>query len=282
METKWVEENYKDYVVMRYAIKDVLYSQKSKFQHIEVVDTKGFGKMLLNDGIVMVSERDEFVYHEMIAHVPLFVHPDPQRILVIGGGDGGTVREILRHPSIQSCTLVEIDSVVIEACQKFLPQLSEKLSDQRVNIHIADGADYVKTTSDQFDVVMVDSTDPIGPSLPLFNHVFYENVGRILKDDGIVVCQAESPFLESETQAFIMGILQKCFPITSIYNYANLTYGGGLWSFGWGSKKHHPIQDYDKTKTEGWDFRYYNPDIHVAAFQLPTFMQKNLESLKSS
>lgn len=272
----WVEEKYKDHDMIRYEVEDVLYSKKSEFQHIQVVKTKGFGKMLLNDGIVMVSERDEFVYHEMITHVPLFVHPCPKNVLVIGGGDGGTVREVLRHPTIEQCQLVEIDPVVIEVCRKFLPQLSSKLNDPRVAIHISDGAEYVKTTSCQFDLVIVDSTDPIGPSLPLFDKAFYENVHRILTHDGLVVCQCESPFLEPETQVFLLNTLRSLFPIVNIYNYVNLTYGGGFWSFGLGSKKYHPLNDYEIQKTKGWHFQYYNPKIHVAAFQLPTFMNQKL------
>ena len=272
----FVEERYKNWITFRYDITKTLFSQKSEFQHIQVVETNGFGRMLLNDNIVMVSEMDEFVYHDMIAHVPLFVHPCPKDILIIGGGDGGTVREVLRHPTVQKCTLVEIDGLVIEACKKFLPQLSSKLDDDRVTIHVADGAKYVKETSKSFDVVIVDSTDPLGPSLPLFNSEFYQNIHRILSDDGIVVSQCESSFLEDEMQASIMKILHSHFPIVSIYNYTNLTYHG-MWSFALGSKKYHPTRDYDPKKTEGWDFSYYNSDIHTAAFALPSFMKKALK-----
>ena len=273
----WVEERYKNWITLRYDVKKNLFSQKSKFQHVQVVETNGFGRMLLNDNIVMVSEKDEFVYHDMIAHIPLFVHPCPKDVLIIGGGDGGTVREVLRHPTVKSCTLVEIDGVVIEACKKFLPKLSSKLADDRVTIHVADGAKYVKETSKRFDIVIVDSTDPLGPSLPLFNSEFYQNVHRILTDDGIVISQCESPFLEEEMQKSIIKILHSHFPIVSIYNYTNLTYHG-MWSFAWGSKKYHPTKDYDSKKTEGWDFLYYNSDIHTAAFALPSFMKKALKN----
>lgn len=272
----YVEEKYKDWVTFRYDIKETLFSQKSDFQHVQIVETNGFGRMLLNDNIVMVSERDEFVYHDMIAHVPLFVHPCPKEVLIIGGGDGGTVREVLRHPTVKSCTLVEIDGLVIEACKKFLPQLSSKLTDDRVTVHIADGAKYVKEISKSFDVVIVDSTDPLGPSLPLFNSEFYQNIHHILNDDGIVVSQCESPFLEGEMQKSIVKILHSHFPIVSIYNYTNLTYHG-MWSFSLGSKKYHPTKDYDPKRTEGWNFLYYNSDIHTAAFALPTFMKKTLK-----
>ena len=273
----WVEEKYKNYLTLRYGIKKILYSQKSEFQHIQIVETKGFGRMLLNDNIVMVSERDEFVYHEMIAHVPLFVHPHPKNVLIIGGGDGGTVREALRHSGVKNCTLVEIDGLVIEACKKFLPQTSSKLNDERVTIHVADGAKYVQETSKRFDVVLVDSTDPLGPSLPLFGSDFYQNIHRILNDDGIVVSQCESPFLEKDMQLSIIKILHNYFPIVSIYNYTNLTYGGGMWSFSLASKKYHPVKNYEAQKAQGWNFHYYNSDIHTAAFTLPSFMKQALK-----
>ena len=236
----------------------------------------GLEGLLLNDNIVMISERDEFIYHDMIAHVPLFVHPCPKDVLIIGGGDGGTVREVLRHPTVQNCTLVEIDALVIEACKKFLPQLSSKLDDDRVTVHVADGAKYVKETSKKFDVIIVDSTDPLGPSLPLFNSEFYQNIHRVLTNDGIVVSQCESPFWKEDMQKTITKILHSYFPIVSIYNYTNLTYHG-MWSFALGSKKYHPTRDYDPKKTEGWDFLYYNSDMHTAAFALPSFMKKALK-----
>lgn len=273
----WVEEKHEDFLIQRYRIEEILYSKQSKFQHVQVVQTKGFGRMLLNDGIVMVTERDEFIYHEMIAHVPLFIHPNPQHVLVIGGGDGGTVREVLRHPTVKSCTLVEIDECVVEACKKFLAQTACQLDDHRVDLRIEDGVKYMKETTQVYDVIIVDSSDPLGPAVPLFNAEFYHNVYLRLAPDGIVVLQCESPFYETTLQKTMLQILKAQFPIVSIYNYSNLTYPGGLWSFGYGSKKYHPTKDYKAEKIEGWDFLYYNAGIHVASFQLPNFMQHNLK-----
>ena len=150
---QWIEERYWDFFATRFRVKNVLFSGKSPFQKVEVVETEGHGKMLLNDGLVMISERDEFVYHEMIAHVPLFVHPDPRRVLVIGGGDGGTVREVLKHQSVQLCTLVEIDQMVVDVCRKFIPQTASCLDDPRVVVTIADGVEFVARTKDKFDIV---------------------------------------------------------------------------------------------------------------------------------
>ena len=197
----WIEENFKDRIIMRYPMKRTLFSEKSPFQQVDVVETDGFGNMLLNDNYVMITERDEFIYHEMIAHVPLFVHPEPKKVLVIGGGDGGTIREAIRHPSVEHCDLVEIDGAVIEACKKFIPLTASALDNSRVSVHVEDGVKFARQCpANTYDVIMVDSTDPIGPSEPLFGPDFYKNIHRILKRDGIVVSQAESLFYELDTQ----------------------------------------------------------------------------------
>ena len=178
-EGNWIEERHRDSFAMRYRVEKVLFEGQSPFQRVEVVQTAGHGRMLLNDGLVMVTERDEAVYHEMIAHVPLFVHPNPRRVLVIGGGDGGSVREALRHRSVERCRLVEIDEMVVNACRRFIPQTASCLDDPRVEVTIADGVEFVATTGETYDVVLVDSTDPIGPAKPLFGSDFYRNVKRL-------------------------------------------------------------------------------------------------------
>ena len=169
----WFEEIFKGSLGLKFKVLDYLYSDRSEFQKIDIVQTESHGKLLAHDGMVMVTEKDEFIYHDMIAHVPMFVHPNPKNVLVIGGGDGGTVREVLRHPSVEKVTMVEIDGMVVEACKKFIPQTSKDLQDPRVQLHIADGVDFVKNTEEKFDVVLVDSSDPIGPATPLFNQDFY-------------------------------------------------------------------------------------------------------------
>ncbi len=280
---RWIEEKFWDFFATRFRVKEYLFSGKSPFQKIEVVETTGHGKMLLNDGLVMISERDEFVYHEMIAHVPLFVHPDPKRVLVIGGGDGGTVREVLKHASVQHCRLVEIDQMVVGSCRKYIPQTAACLDDSRVGVTIADGVEFVARTDDKFDIVLVDSTDPIGPARPLFGPEFYGNVKRVLTERGIVVSQGESAFYATETQKSLLRILAGLFERVNLYNYTNMTYPGGLWSFTFASRDLRPVWSFDPERVQksGIAFSYYSADIHRAAFAIPTFMRRNLAEFLS-
>jgi spermidine synthase len=279
----WLEERHRNVLAMRFRVKSVLFSEKSPYQQVEVVETEGLGRMLLNDGVIMVSERDEFVYHEMMAHVPLFTHPRPKRVLVVGGGDGGTAREVLRHPGVETCRLVEIDGMVVEACRKFIPRTACVFDDPRLDLTIADAVEFVADTGERYDVVLVDSTDPIGPAKPLFGRVFYENVHRILAEDGIVVSQGESPFYEAETQRTMLEVLSGVFDHTHIYNFTNMTYPGGLWSFTYASKAPCPLRDFDlgRVKESGLEFEYYDAEVHQAAFALPRFMRRDLEELLS-
>jgi len=276
----WAEEIHQGHLGLRYKVRQTLYSGESAFQQIDVVETEGFGRMLFNDSIAMVSERDEWVYHEMIAHVPMFVHPGVKRALVIGGGDGGTVRELLRHPSVETVRLVEIDPLVIEACREHLPVMCDALSQPRVTVTIEDGVAFVARTDERYDLLVVDSTDPIGPATPLFGAEFYSNVKRILEPGGLVVSQAESPFYEAERQRSLLTILAEAFERTAIYNYTNLTYPGGLWSFTLaGSGNLCPIGDFDEERfdRENLECRYYNKAVHRGAFILPEFQRVNLE-----
>lgn len=269
----WVEEMIEDKIGLRFKIERTLFSGKSDFQHVDVVETTAMGKMLLNDGLIMVTERDEFVYHDMIAHVPLFIHPNPKNVLVIGGGDGGTVREVLRHKSVEKCTMVEIDKLVVDACIEHIPQTSSALNDERLTLLFEDGVEFVKNTKEKYDVILVDSTDPIGPATPLFGEGFYQDVYNCLADNGIVVSQGESPWHQTKMQGVLMKILHSIFPKVRIYNFSNLTYPGGLWSFTYASKGLHPIKDFTEIRVEdsGLDFEYYTPAIHRGAFALPQF-----------
>jgi len=275
----WVEENHRDTLTLRFRVEKTLFSGESDFQHIDIVETTEFGKMLLNDSVVMISERDEFIYHEMISHVPLFVHPAVRRVLVIGGGDGGTVREVLKHPGVRHCRLVEIDPLVVEGCRKHIPLTAAALDDPRAEVTIGDGVEFVATTDERYDLVIVDSTDPIGPATPLFGPEFYGNVHRILEDDGIVVSQAESCLLEAEAQHSLIRILSGIYERVYVYNYVNMTYAGGLWSFSLATKAGLcPLVNLDEERvaSSGIDFRYYNSRIHRAAFALPTFQAQAL------
>jgi spermidine synthase len=276
----WVVEQHSQFFMIGYRVKKHLFSGQSDFQKVDVYETEGHGKLLMNDNLAMVSDRDEYIYHEMMAHIPLFTHPHPKRVLVIGGGDGGTAREVLRHTSVESVRMVEIDKMVVDASKEFIPVTASCLSDERITVDINDAVKFVAETNEKFDVVMVDSTDPIGPATPLFGIDFYKNIYKILEDDGVVVSQGESPFYEQPMQVKLMSIVSELFPITSLYNFTNLTYPGGLWSFTFASKKFHPLKDFNRERVleSGIDFRYYNEDLHSACFALPSFMRNSLRS----
>ena len=272
----WVDEVYQDIVRTSFKLKKRLFKGKSPFQTVEVVETAGHGKLLLIDGMTMVSERDEFVYHEMIAHPALFLHPKPRRVLVIGGGDGGTVREVLRHKTVENCTLVEIDGLVVSASRKYIPQTAGALSDRRATVLIDDGVKFVAETDEKFDVVIVDSTEPFGPAAELFGPAFYKNVKRILTEDGIVASQAGSPFYEISTIKNLFRITKKIFPVVEVCLFNNLTYPGGLWAFMFATKGLHPVKDFipAKVRTAKMRLRWYNADIHAGCFALPNFLKK--------
>lgn len=277
----WVEEKFQDFLGLKFKVEKVLFSGKSDFQTVDVVETKGHGKMLLNDGLIMVTERDEFAYHDMISHVPLFVHPNPKNVLIIGGGDGGTAREVIRHQGVEKCTMVEIDAMVVDACKAHIPQTASALDDPRINLIIGDGVQFVKDTTEKFDVIIVDSTDPIGPAQPLFGEAFYQDVYACLADDGIVVSQGESSWYAMDIQKSLLKVLNAVFPKCYLYSFSNLTYPGGLWSFTFASKQYHPINDIQNERIEqcALNFEYYNQELHKAAFALPSFVKKGLSGL---
>ena len=277
----WVRETHQDAVALSFKVEETLFSGKSPFQQVDVVRTKDHGAMLLNDGIIMVSERDEYVYHEMIAHVPLFVHPAPARVLVIGGGDGGTVREVVKHDTASRVVMVEIDEMVVTACREHMPSLSHALDDPRVELIIGDGVKFVESAEETFDVVLIDSTDPIGPAAPLFDRQFYQNVAALLSEDGIMISQAESPFYDFTIQSAMLANQRPFFSRLHLYTFTNLTYPGGLWSFGFGAKTLCPLADFDRNRAgqAAFETRYYTPDIHMAAFMLPRFVQQNLSEM---
>jgi len=277
----WVEEIHQDKTALSFKVKQTLFSGKSAFQHVDVVETVGLGRMLLNDGVFMFSEADEFIYHEMIAHVPLFTHPCPGNVLIIGGGDGGTAREVLKHQSVERVVMVEIDEMVVNACREYIPSVSCALTHPKLELKIGDGVEYAATTKERFDVIIVDSTDPVGSAEPLFNADFYRNAARILSDDGILVTQAESPFYDSSLQRSMLANQRAFFKKLFMYLFPTLTYPGGLWGFGFASKKFYPIRDInsERVKTSGLSFQYYNADIHRSAFVLPTFIAKNLKGI---
>ncbi len=275
--SSWIEEIYKEGLSFRLQLKEVLFSGQSEFQKVEIFESTHHGRVLLNDGCFMLSERDERIYHEMMAHVPLFVNPNIQRVLIVGGGDGGTAREVLRHEQVQQCVLVEIDAMVVEACRKFIPSTAKVFDDPRLTLKIADGVAFTRDSTDTFDLILVDSTDPSGAAEPLFGPEFYADVFARLSPQGIVVAQGESVFYESSMQQQLLKIAGEKFKYSTYFNFSNMTYPGGLWSFLWASKTHHPLRDLSPS-TSSMDTFYYTTDMHRAAFQLPRFQQEALKA----
>ncbi len=274
----WYTENHTDYARFSMKVKQHLFTGQSDFQRVDIIETYEFGKVLTIDGLVMVTEKDEFIYHEMIAHVPLATNPNIKKVLVIGGGDGGTVRELTRHHSIEKIDMVEIDEMVVRSCQKHLPITSAKLEDERVTLYFEDGIQFVEGKENRYDLIIVDSTDPIGPGEGLFTTEFYQNCYKALTSEGILVNQNESPYYDRDKREFQRANkkIKRIFPICEVYQFHMPTYPSGHWLFGFASKKLHPIHDY---QPESWvalqlKTKYYNPDLHKGAFALPTYVKE--------
>jgi len=272
----WIEEKLeiKNGRALKVRITKSLEKIKSEFQEIEVVESQSFGKILLIDEVIMLTEADEFCYHEMIAHVPLCVHTKAKKVLVIGGGDGGTVREILKHDNVKEVDVCEIDEKVIEISKRHFPYLANSFNDPRVKIYCEDGNKFIKAHKDEYDIIIVDSSDPIGPAEVLFRREFYEAMYQALKDDGIVVTQAESFFYHQKIVKALFSFIRDIYPISEYYYTLVPTYPSGVIGFTFCSKKYHPTNNFDETEAlKLTDLRYYNKDIHKAAFNLPTFAQ---------
>lgn len=280
----WFSEFHTPHVKFSIQIEKQLYSEQTEFQRIDIFETQEFGRMMTLDGYVMLTERDEFIYHEMITHVPMAVHPKAEKILVIGGGDGGTVRELLRYPQVKEIDLVEIDEGVIKASKEYLPQTASCLDDPRVKIHIADGLKYIRRCENMYDLIIVDSTDPFGPGEGLFTKEFYGNCYKALKEDGIMVNQHESPFYADDAFAMQRAHQRiiKSFPISRVYQAHMPTYPSGHWLFGFASKKYHPMEDFDgnRWKQLGLKTRYYNANLHKASFALPNYVEELMEDVE--
>jgi len=255
-----------------------LLARKTRFQNMQVVDTVRFGRMLVLDDIVETTEADEFVYHEMMTHVPMYTHPNPKRVLIIGGGDGGVLREVLRHP-VERAVMVEIDGAVVDAAKKYLRKICGRaFSDPRAQLIIGDGAAYVRDTAESFDVIIVDSTDPLGPSMPLFGEEFYRNAARIMGRNGLLVRQTGSAFMQGPELAAAVKHARNVFDCVKVFLSAVPTYVGGYFT--------HPLmgmKDFSKRITAAavWrrfarrplKTRYYNPEVHAAAFALPEYVR---------
>ena len=256
-----------------------LYSKKSEFQQVDIFKSKTLGNVLTLDGLMMTTVEDEFFYHEMIAHIPLCSHKNPENVLVIGGGDGGTVREVLKHPSVKNVDLCEIDALVIEASKMFLPSIAGKLDDKRVNIYVEDAIEFIKTKKNCYDVVLVDSTDPMGPGVGLFTEEFYTNVKESLKKSGIVTPQSESPFANKNEMKNMYILLKKVFKTVLPYCGPIPTYPGGYWSWAFCSDDNdNTIKDIKRAELIEKDAKLYNTKLHNAVFAVPNFVRKIVDN----
>ena len=263
-----------------------IYAAESDYQRIEIFSTPEFGKILILDDRIMLTEKDEFIYHEMITHIPLSVNPNIKNVLVIGAGDGGVTAELTKYDNIEHIDLVEIDKMVVDACLEYLPDVSGKLLDKKVTIHIDDGLRYVRSCENQYDLIIVDSTDPVGPGEGLFTKEFYGSCYKALRDDGIMVYQHGSPFYdEDEVECRKMHRkVFRSFPVSRVYQAHIPTCPSGYWLFGFASKKYHPLEDFrperfDNLNIETW---YYTTNLHRGAFMLPKYVEDLLEEEENS
>jgi spermidine synthase len=277
LEGDWYFETERAGFAQGVKVRERIYTEQTPFQALEIVDTDGFGRALVLDQALQTSERDEFMYHEMLVHVPLMTHPRPRRVLIIGGGDGGTLRRVLEHRTTEP-TQVEIDGAVIAACKRHIPGISAGAFDEaRARVVVQDGIPFMRQNPGGFDVVIVDSTDPIGPAVQLFEAPFYRDVAASLADDGLMVAQSSSPlFMEGELRSQVAN-LRQAFPIVRTYLGCVPTYPGSLWSYSIGSKRHDPLAVTREAiaarlANDGIQSRYYDPAVHHAAFALPPFI----------
>ena len=276
----WYTENHTDNVKFSIRVDKHLKSAESEYQRIDIFESQEFGKILTLDGYLMVTEKDEYIDHEMITHIPMAVNPDIKNILVIGAGDGGTVRELTRYNHVENIDMVEIDEMVVEICREYLPQTASRLSDPRVHIFYQDGLRFVRSKENEYDLIIVDSTDPFGVGEGLFTKEFYGNCYKALKDDGILVNQHESTFYASYSNSMkrAHSRIKSTFPIALVYQAHIPTYPSGHWLFGFASKKYDPRSD---LKSEWWNSlgiktKYYNTILHTGCFAIPNNVRDQL------
>lgn len=276
----WFTEYHKDNIGLKLKVKETLFVSNSEYQKIQVLNTEAFGKVLLLDGLFMTTERDEWTYHELLVHPAMFLHSNPENVLVVGGGDGGAIREVVRHECVKKAILCEIDGLVIETCKRFFPQIACELTgNPKVDVKVEDGVKFMEKNQTAFDVILVDSTDPIGPAIGLFQTDFYKKCLNSLNEDGILVAQSESPFYDIEIiQDMHNNLKEAGFPIIRFYWGFVPTYPSGMWSWVMASKKYDPIKDMKieaaRQKMPSMNLKYMTPELLRSIFDLPAFFQK--------
>ncbi len=271
-------ETYNDIAKLGINIKKRLFTGRSKYQKLDFYETAGFGVLFTLDDLVMLTEKDEFVYHEMIVHPAVFIHKNPERLLIIGGGDGGSVREAVKHPYLKEVHLCELDDLVIEKSKEYLKSCSCELDNPRVKIFIQDGFDFLRKRENYYDIILIDSTDPIGEGAKLFDTPFIKLVYNALKDDGIAVRQSESPFYDMKILKEVYEKTKAVFPVNRVYKAFIPTYPSGLWTFLFASKTYNPLDNFDANRFDELklNYQYYNKEIQTSCFSLPEFIKKEL------
>ena len=280
----WFSEHHTPDVKLSLRVDKQLFSMESDYQRIDVFETPEFGRVLSLDGNIMLTERDEFIYDEMITHVPMAVHPEIKKVLVIGVGDGGVIKELTRYKTVTQIDLVEMDEMVENVCRKYLPGNAVSLDDPRVSIYFENGLKFIRRHENEYDLIIVDSSDPFGPSEGLFTKEFYGNCYKALREDGIMVNQQGSPFYSEDANAMKRshGRIASTFPISRVYQAHIPTFAAGYWLFGFASKKYHPINDLkaDNWNSLGLSTNYYTTRLHVGSFYLPAFLERMLEEVE--
>ncbi len=282
----WFSEAHSPNVKFSIRVDRQLYSGKSEFQRIDVFDSPEFGRFLTLDGLMMLTEKDEFIYHEMIVHPAMAVHPNVRDVLVVGAGDGGVIRELVQYPEIEHIDMVEIDPLVVEVAKKYLPKTACRLDDPRLTIHYEDGLKFVRTAHEAYDLIIVDSTDPFGPGEGLFTREFYGNCSKALRADGIMINQHESPFYPQDALACQRAHkrIVESFPISKVYQAHIPTYPSGHWLFGFASKKYHPLRDLNEARwnMRGISGKYYTTTLHKGAFYIPAYVEELLKHVEAA
>ena len=280
----WFSEHHAQAVRFSIGVERQIHSEQSAFQRIDVFESKDFGRVLVLDGYLMLTEKDEFIYHEMITHVPMAVHPHVRDVLVIGAGDGGVLRELSHYPEIERIDLVEIDGAVIDVAKKFLPSTAIGFDNPKAHIYEQDGLKFVRKKEAAYDLIIVDSTDPFGPGEGLFTKEFYGNCYKALREDGIMVNQHESPFYDNDALACQRAHkrIVDSFSLSRVYQAHIPTYPSGHWLFGFASKAYHPLRNLDaeRWKKRNINTRYYNTNLHKGAFYLPNYVQELLHDVE--
>lgn len=266
----WLSEYSSDNLKLSMRVKSLIHTEKTPYQDLLIADTFEYGRTLMLDGAYQLTEKDEFTYSEMMSHVPICAHPDPQNVMIIGGGDGAIMREVLKHSCVRKCTLIDIDERVIESSKKYLPFAGCSFSDSRADVKCMDAMKYIRETGERYDVVIVDSTDPVDFAAGLFQAGFYDDVKRVMTDSAMLTELTESPFTDTDLMTQAIREMRKVFPCVRMYWGVVPTYPSGMWTYGIASMRETdfaPVRTVTPTK-------YYTNEIHRASFILPPFLEE--------